>query len=342
MIILDYVVDSLHSAGYLLRRSQQVHTDAWSRTVAQVTGPQYAVLVAIEGWPGADQKRVGQLASLDKSTVAGIVARLVEYGWVDRLSDPKDRRRRLLKLGTRGGNELAAVTQSARVVQKQLLSPLPVAEHDVFIDALASVARVEDAGVQRQRTKASALVMARTPGYLIRRAQQWHAACWSEVVRDVTGPQYAVIGATIGAGVATQAQIGAGASLDSSSTGDIVARLIERGWLEQVDNSRDRRSRPVRVTAPAMTAMRLLKAPVTEVQQRVLAPLTAPEQEHFTRWMRLVAGVEPAPADPGPRHSRLAWIAWTTGYGHGAVSDFRDYVTVGVGQVLGRAAGREG
>jgi len=42
------------------------------------------------------------------------------------------------------------------------------------------------------------------------------------------------------------------------------------------------------------------------VQQRVLAPLTAPEQEHFTRWMRLVAGVEPAPADPGPRHSRLA------------------------------------
>jgi len=121
MIILDYVVDSLHSAGYLLRRSQQVHTDAWSRTVAQVTGPQYAVLVAIEGWPGADQKRVGQLASLDKSTVAGIVARLVEYGWVDRLSDPKDRRRRLLKLGTRGGNELAAVTQSARVVQKQLI-----------------------------------------------------------------------------------------------------------------------------------------------------------------------------------------------------------------------------
>ena len=286
------VVDHLSAPGHLLRRAQQVHTEAWSRLVADVTGPQYAVLVAVAGWPGLDQKRAGELASLDKSTAAGIVTRLVAGGWLNRVHDPSDRRRRLLELSPKGCDALAGITASARAVQEELLAPLPEDERDDFLEVLGRVARLGETDIGEQGTEHRTLVMARTPGYLIRRAQQLHTAYWNERVRDVTGPQYAVLAAVLADGVATHAEIGLRASLDSSSTREIVGRLIDNGWLEPVENARDRRSRPVRVTAPATTAIRLLREPVLDVQRHVLAPLEADDQVRFINWMRRVAGVE--------------------------------------------------
>jgi len=286
------VVDHLSAPGHLLRRAQQVHTEAWSRLVADVTGPQYAVLVAVAGWPGLDQKRAGELASLDKSTAAGIVTRLVAGGWLNRVQDPSDRRRRLLELSPKGRDALPAITTSARAVQNELLAPLLDGERDDFLEVLGRVARLGETDIAEQGTEHRTLVMARTPGYLIRRAQQLHTAYWNERVRDVTGPQYAVLAAVLADGVATHAEIGLRASLDSSSTREIVGRLIDSGWLEPVENARDRRSRPVRVTAPATTAIRLLREPVLDVQRHVLAPLEAADRVRFISWMRRVAGVD--------------------------------------------------
>jgi DNA-binding MarR family transcriptional regulator len=291
---LERVVDLRSASGHLLRRAQQVHTETWRRSVARVTGPQYAVLVAVAGWPGVDQTRAGELASLDKSTASGIVSRLVGGGWIERVQDRDDRRRRLLQLTTRGRADLAPVTTAAAAVQERLLASVPPGERDVFIDALARVARVDEGGLSQQPARGAVLVMARTPGYLIRRAQQWHSGCWAELVPDVTEPQYAVLATTVSLGVATQAQIASGASLDSSSAGDVVARLVERGWLTHVDDAQDRRRRPVRATAPATTALRLLRTPVVEVQEQVLAPLEPGQRAHFIRWMSLVAGLETA------------------------------------------------
>jgi MarR family transcriptional regulator, lower aerobic nicotinate degradation pathway regulator len=245
------VVDQLNSPGHLLRRAQQVHTQAWSRTVVDVTGPQYAVLVAVAGWEGLDQKRAGELASLDKSTAAAIVTRLVSGGWLERVREPGDRRRRLLELTAKGRRGLPGLTVGARQVQAELLAPLPEGERDDFLDVLGRVAQLEESDIGEQRVEERALVMARTPGYLIRRAQQLHTAYWSARVPDVTGPQYAVLATVLAAGVATHTEIGSRASLDSSSTREIVGRLVDRGWLEPVENARDRRSRPVRATAPA-------------------------------------------------------------------------------------------
>ena len=300
------VVDHLSAPGHLLRRAQQVHTEAWSRLVADVTGPQYAVLVAVAGWPGLDQKRAGELASLDKSTAAGIVTRLVAGGWLNRVHDPSDRRRRLLELSPKGRDALAGITASARAVQEELLAPLPEGERDDFLEVLGRVARLGETDIGEQGTEHRTLVMARTPGYLIRRAQQLHTAYWNERVRDVTGPQYAVLAAVLADGVATHAEIGLRASLDSSSTREIVGRLIDNGWLEPVENARDRRSRPVRVTAPATTAIRLLREPVLEVQRHVLAPLEAEDQARFINWMRRVAGVDGSPMR-APRRRRTRW-----------------------------------
>jgi DNA-binding MarR family transcriptional regulator len=296
---LEDVVDQTGAPGHLLRRAQQVHTEAWTRTVVRITGPQYAILIAVAAWPGLDQKRAGELASLDKSTTAGIVSRLTAGGWLEHAGDPADGRRRLLHLTPPGQRELPQVTALARRVQEQLLASLPEHEHERFVDVLAQVARLEGLGILEQGAEAGTLVMARTPGYLIRRAQQLHTAYWGEKVREITGPQYAVLAAALRAGVATYAEIGASASLDSSSTRDIVERLIDRGWLEPADNAHDRRSRPVRATPPAAVAVRLLRDRVLDVQRRLLDPLAVADREQFIAWLRLVAGVDRAPT-PSP------------------------------------------
>jgi DNA-binding MarR family transcriptional regulator len=294
------VVDQTHAPGYLLRRAQQAHTQVWTRTVARVTGPQYGVLAAVAGWPRLDQKRAGELASLDKATAAGIVGRLVAGGWLERIADPADGRRRLLDLTVRGRRDLPRITGDARQVQVHLLASLPEHERQPFVDALGRVARLEGSGILEQHTEERVLVMARTPGYLIRRAQQLHTAYWSDTVRDITGPQYAVLAATLRGGVATYAEIGASASLDSSSTRDIVERLMEKGWLEPVDNVLDRRRRPVRATPPAAAAVRLLRDRVLGVQRQLLDPLPAADRDQFIARLRLVAAIDRA-AEPSPR-----------------------------------------
>lgn len=287
------LVDLLSSPGHLLRRAQQVHTELWARESVCITGPQFAILVAVATWPGSDQKQAGHRASLDKSTTAGVVGRLVRDGLIERIVDPADNRRRLLVLTPPGRRTASEVTVAVRRIQDQILRRIPTRDHDRFIQVLGQVARMADAEVVSPSTHGVIPDMARTPGHLIRRAQQIHTAFWNENIRDITGPQYAVLAAALrNGGAATHAQIGFAASLDSSSTRDVINRLRESGWLEAVDNQADRRSRPVRVTTPAESAVRLLRTPVLEVQRMVLDPLDEEERIRFVSWMRVVARVE--------------------------------------------------
>ena len=85
--------------GYLIRRAQQVHNTLWSERLATtITPPQFAVLTALSVEGGVDQRHLGEIASLDKSSVADVVARLTAQRWIERARDPHDGRRNLLRL----------------------------------------------------------------------------------------------------------------------------------------------------------------------------------------------------------------------------------------------------
>jgi DNA-binding MarR family transcriptional regulator len=284
--------------GHLLRRAQQVHTEIWSSTVgADVTGPQYATLVAVAGWPRVDQKMAAELASLDKSTIAGVVARLEKKGWLTRSTHPDDARRRLLVLTDRAHADLPALTDAARKVQRQLLEPLPDERRDYFIELLQVVAFGSRGGVLSPAPihRTDVLEMASTPGYLIRRAQQVHFAIWNEVFAgELTGPQYAVLAATAGRRSIDQVWIGARASLDSSSVADIVVRLADKGWLRRRRDSDDRRRMLIELTPPAVTAMRHLTRSAALVQQRLLEGLDPTRATDFVEMMQRVARMDEA------------------------------------------------
>jgi DNA-binding MarR family transcriptional regulator len=131
--------------GQLIRIAQQVHTRLWAEYVGhELTAPQYAALIALAVEPGADQRTVGERASLDKATMAELVSRLVRRGLVLRRRDPADGRRNLLALSPAGAHLLDQVGEGVRAVQCQLLAPLDEAERDRLVELLAAVARLPE------------------------------------------------------------------------------------------------------------------------------------------------------------------------------------------------------
>jgi DNA-binding MarR family transcriptional regulator len=138
---VGYLVPDLAVPGHLIRRAQQVHTASWAEILdGQLTGPQYAVLHVIDQWPGINQRRLGELAALDKSTTADIVNRLAGRGWIDRERDPDDGRGRILALTTDAIAWLQGIHRKVDLVQQHLLEPLQPGDRSSFLRDLARVA----------------------------------------------------------------------------------------------------------------------------------------------------------------------------------------------------------
>jgi DNA-binding MarR family transcriptional regulator len=111
--------------GHLLRRAEQVHGTLWVSQVGDIATPaQYALLSALAWRPDTDQRAAGGMASLDKSSAADVVARLIRRGWITSTQDPTDRRRKRLELSPSALRLLARVTPAVRSVQDDLLRPL--------------------------------------------------------------------------------------------------------------------------------------------------------------------------------------------------------------------------
>ncbi|MFR9803741.1 MarR family winged helix-turn-helix transcriptional regulator [Pseudonocardia sp. RS010] len=264
------------AAGHLVRRAQQRHTTLWSHEFDGVlTGPQYAVIAAIGAESGLDQRTVGERASLDKSSVADVVARLEGGGWLRLSKDPSDGRRKTLRLTALARTALADVTRRVVIVQERLLAPLPAATSKEFLDRLRLVAYAGHPPVSGEAVE-QVLALGTTPGHLIRRAQQVHTVAWvEEVGRTVTSSQYAVLSALWAHPLGIEQSAGADlASLDPSTMADIVARLVRRGWVTRTRDPADARRRLLRLADGVAAELAQLRPAVDRVQHRLLTPLS--------------------------------------------------------------------
>lgn len=134
--------------GHLIRRSQQIHTLMWNAEVSdEVTSPQISVLVALARNPGVDQRTLGEAVSLDRSTTADVIERLMKRGFLERTRDPKDRRRNVLRLTEAGMDLLNAIGPRSEAMNEHLISVLPPEDQSAllqllrkFVDAAQSLA----------------------------------------------------------------------------------------------------------------------------------------------------------------------------------------------------------
>jgi MarR family transcriptional regulator, temperature-dependent positive regulator of motility len=137
---VDAAADLSANPGHLARRLQQVIHQLWTASVStETTPPQFVVLNSLRAAPDIDQRTLGERACLDRSTVADVVARLVQRGLIRRVRDPHDGRRNVLRLTTRGENTHTEVAERSRTMNEQLLAPLSGAEQESLVSLLNRV-----------------------------------------------------------------------------------------------------------------------------------------------------------------------------------------------------------
>jgi DNA-binding MarR family transcriptional regulator len=97
----------------------------WNAEVSdEVTSPQILVLVALGRNPGIDQRTLGEAVSLDRSTTADVIERLMKRGFLERTRDPKDRRRNVLRLTESGRELLDTIGPRSEAMNEHLISVL--------------------------------------------------------------------------------------------------------------------------------------------------------------------------------------------------------------------------
>jgi len=130
-------MDSLDMAGHLIRRLHQQSTQVFvQRTQAagfDLTPVQFAALDAIAAQPGTDQARVAEMIAYDRATIGGVIERLEQKGWVDRVVSERDRRARVLSLTAEGERILQALVSVVRNLQDEILQALGEADRARFL-----------------------------------------------------------------------------------------------------------------------------------------------------------------------------------------------------------------
>lgn len=130
-------MDSLDMAGHLIRRLHQLSTQVFvQRTQAagfDLTPVQFAALDAIGHHPGTDQATVAEMIAYDRATIGGVIERLEQKGWVDRVVSERDRRARVLSLTAEGERILQALVPVVRGLQDEILASLGEADRARFL-----------------------------------------------------------------------------------------------------------------------------------------------------------------------------------------------------------------
>src|SRR5512147_2268457 len=100
--------------GHLARRFQQIAVAVFLAEVGEagfdLTPVQYAALAAIRSNPGIVQVTLAGLIAYDRTTITGVIDRLVQKELVVRRESSRDRRARELEITDTGKRTFRAVT----------------------------------------------------------------------------------------------------------------------------------------------------------------------------------------------------------------------------------------
>ena len=143
-------IDLEEQPGHLIRRLQQIAVALFlQETQAQgLTPVQYAALQAVANAPGIDQRTLARPIGFDTSTIASVLDRLEQRGWLTRSPAPEDRRVRRLALTAEGKALLGEAVDGMLRAQHRILAPLPAHEQREFMRMLR---RLVDANNEHSR-----------------------------------------------------------------------------------------------------------------------------------------------------------------------------------------------
>ena len=134
-----YVLDD--QVGHLLRRAHQRHTSIFQDQIedSQLTPLQFSALVKLSDLGKVSQNLLGRLTAMDAVTMQAVIRRLFARCLLERLPDPTDRRRVLLRLTPKGTTLLATCIAYGFSVSEKTLEPLNTSERTSLLDMLRRI-----------------------------------------------------------------------------------------------------------------------------------------------------------------------------------------------------------
>ncbi len=131
--------------------------------------------------------------------------------------------------------------------------------------------------------KSSVAVLDRSPSHLLHRALQLALDVYGEEVGAgaLTQRQYAVLAAVAADEGLTQTDLVRATGIDRSTLADMIARMIEKGFLARERSTLDARAKTVRLAAKGRAALDEAAPRVTDADTRILGHLTAGKRDAF-------------------------------------------------------------
>src|SRR5882757_2415598 len=136
----NLMTDNNDKPGHLARRFQQIAVAIFHAEVEEagydLTPVQYAALATIQTHPGIDQATLAGLIAYDRTTITGVVDRLVQKGLAVRQASSRDRRARELQITDEGQRILCGIEPAVEAAQRIMLRGLTVDEAEAFMRLL--------------------------------------------------------------------------------------------------------------------------------------------------------------------------------------------------------------
>jgi DNA-binding MarR family transcriptional regulator len=124
-------------------------------------------------------------------------------------------------------------------------------------------------------------------GFLLRVAMQRHTSIFmSQMVGELTQPQFATLAKLIEVGPCSQNHLGRLIYLDASTIKGIVDRLQLRGLVATCDDPSDKRRRAVTLTDKGRRTTEAATLVATKITRKTLAPLSGEEQKAALKLLR--------------------------------------------------------
>ncbi len=132
--------DTNDKPGHLARRFQQIAVAVFHAEVEEagydLTPVQYAALSTIRTHPAIDQATLAGLIAYDRTTITGVVDRLVQKGLLVRQANSRDRRVRELQITDEGRRIIHGIEPAVEAAQRMMLRGLSADEADSLLRLL--------------------------------------------------------------------------------------------------------------------------------------------------------------------------------------------------------------
>jgi DNA-binding MarR family transcriptional regulator len=159
------------SPSHLLHKVLQLALDIYVEETGKgaLTQRQYAVLAAAATVDGASQTDLVNMTGIDRSTLADMVARMIEKGWLGRERSKVDARAKTVRLTDKGAQALKEIAPKVAAADERILSNLVASRRSGFISALGSLAdftgeaALEEAAAKKKKKADKAAKLPKPP-----------------------------------------------------------------------------------------------------------------------------------------------------------------------------------